>query len=264
MTSRLPGLYLPLAGGIACTILLSLQVARADSPEEVALVEGAAYQADSESVFSRDRLDALIRSAAEQYGVERALARAVVAVESAYDVQAVSPVGAVGLMQVMPATAVDYGVTNTAALFDPATNLRTGIRHLKRLLDKYGNDYGRAIMAYNAGEGVVDRTNSKVTYTETLDYTEAVIGHYRRNGGSRPMESALQRVRALRRISDVRQAQRSTDDDLELSVGRIAGRGKTQLHHLDASFPRDLAAGELDAASKADISDFGELPRGDL
>jgi soluble lytic murein transglycosylase-like protein len=140
----------------------------------------------------------MITEVAKQYGVERALVQAVVAAESNYNAHAVSPVGAVGLMQVMPATAGDYGIGSTQALFDPKTNLKTGTRHLKRLLRKYDNDYGRVIMAYNAGEGVVDRTNSNVTFLETLDYTEAVINNYRRNGGVQPTKAALVKVRSLR------------------------------------------------------------------
>ena len=143
----------------------------------------------------------MISEVARQHGVEEALVRAVVAAESNYNAHAVSHAGAVGLMQVMPATAGDYGVNSTHALFDPKTNLSTGTRHLKRLLRKYKDDYGRVIMAYNAGEGVVDRTNSNVTFTETLDYTEAVIRNYRRNGGSRPTQEALTKVSALRKIS---------------------------------------------------------------
>jgi soluble lytic murein transglycosylase-like protein len=147
---------------------------------------------------NRDQVQTMITDVSRQYGVERALVAAVVAAESNFNAHAVSPVGAVGLMQVMPATAADYGVDNNTALFDPKTNLKTGTRHLKRLLSKYGNDYGRAIMAYNAGEGTVDRTNSNVTYRETLDYTESVIGHYRRNGGAQATQGALTKVRALR------------------------------------------------------------------
>jgi hypothetical protein len=150
---------------------------------------------------SRAEVSALIDRTAKQLGVEVALVNAVVSAESAYNAHAVSRAGAVGLMQVMPATAGDYGVSSAEALFDPTVNVRTGVRHLKRLLEKYGNDYGRAIMAYNAGEGVVDRTNSNVTYAETLDYTEAVIRRYRRNGGTQPTEEALRKVATLRRLS---------------------------------------------------------------
>jgi hypothetical protein len=150
---------------------------------------------------SRAQVKQMISDVSRQHGVEEALVRAVVAAESNYNAHAVSHAGAVGLMQVMPATAGDYGVNSTHALFDPKTNLSTGTRHLKRLLRKYKDDYGRVIMAYNAGEGVVDRTNSNVTFTETLNYTEAVIRNYRRNGGSRPTQEALTKVSALRKIS---------------------------------------------------------------
>ena len=157
---------------------------------------------------SRAEVQEMISQVSKQYGVERALVQAVVAAESNYNAHAVSPVGAVGLMQVMPATAGDYGVDKTQALFDAKTNLNTGTRHLKRLLNKYGNDYGRVIMAYNAGEGVVDRTNSNVTFLETLDYTEAVINNYRRNGGTRPTQAALVKVRSLRGMRNTGRARR--------------------------------------------------------
>ncbi len=167
---------------------------------------------------NRDQVQTMIDEAAKQYGVERELVRAVVAVESNFNANAVSRVGAVGLMQVMPATAEDYGVTSTAALFDPKTNLRTGTRHLKRLLDKYKGDYGRVIMAYNAGEGVVDRTNNHVTYQETLDYTEAVISHYRNNGGSAPTTGALFKVHVLRGMCNRGQARRLIKKYLDPSL----------------------------------------------
>ena len=166
----------------------------------------------------RDQVRTMIDEVARQYGVEPQLVRAVVAAESNFNAHAVSRVGAVGLMQVMPATAGDYGVTSTAALFDPKTNLRTGTRHLKHLLDKYRGDYGRVIMAYNAGEGVVDRTNNNVTYQETLDYTEAVISHYRNNGGSAPTAGALTKVHLLRGMRNRGQARRLLKKYLDPSL----------------------------------------------
>ncbi len=166
----------------------------------------------------RDQLGAMIDEVAKQYGVERQLIRAVVTAESNFNPNAVSRVGAVGLMQVMPATAADYGVTSTAALFDPRTNLRTGTRHLRRLIDKYKGDYGRVIMAYNAGEGVVDRTNSNVTYQETLNYTEAVIRNYRNNGGTGPTQGALAKVHSLRGVRNQGQARRLLKKYLDPSL----------------------------------------------
>lgn len=167
---------------------------------------------------SRPQVQKMIAEVAEQYGVELALVQAVVTAESNYNAHAVSPAGAVGLMQVMPATAGDYGVRSTEALFDPKTNLKTGTRHLKRLLQKYDNDYGRVIMAYNAGEGVVDRTNSNVTFRETLDYTEAVINNYRRNGGTQPTQAALIKVQSLRGMRNTGQARRLLKKYLDPSL----------------------------------------------
>jgi hypothetical protein len=165
--------------------------------------------------------------------VEVALVHAVVAAESAYNPNALSHAGAVGLMQVMPATAADYGVVGAEALFDPSVNIKTGVRHLKRLLDKYGNDYGRAIMAYNAGEGVVDRTNSNVTYAETLDYTDAVIRHYRRNGGTQPTDEAVHKVATLRRLSYSGKARRLLKKYLDPALLSLKVRPTLSLDYLD-------------------------------
>jgi membrane-bound lytic murein transglycosylase B len=181
----------------------------------------------------KQALKALVDRVAKRYGVEGALAQAVVAAESAYDPTAVSRAGALGLMQVMPVTAADYGVTETHALLDPAINVQTGIRHLKRLLEKYDNDYGRAIMAYNAGEGVVDRTDSNVTYLETLNYTEAVIRHYRRNGGRAPTEAALQKVAYLRRLNDSGRARLLLRQYLDLALPSVKSLSPLSLRDLD-------------------------------
>jgi membrane-bound lytic murein transglycosylase B len=187
---------------------------------------------------SRGEIAPLIDRTADQLGVERALVHAVVAAESAYNPNAVSRAGAVGLMQVMPATAGDYGVGSSDALFDPKTNIRTGVRHLKRLLDKYGNDYGRAIMAYNAGEGVVDRTNSNVTYAETLDYTEAVIRHYRGNGGTQPTDEAVRKVGTLRRMSYTGKARRLLKRYLDPALLSLKVRPTLSLESLNPALHR--------------------------
>ncbi len=125
---------------------------------------------------SRAAVNKLIDRYAKRYGLEVALVDAVVRAESAYDAHAVSHAGAVGLMQVMPATAADYGVHSVAALFNPETNVRTGTRHLKRLVSRYG--IGKAVMAYNAGEGALQRHGGFVTYSETQRYTHRVLTTY--------------------------------------------------------------------------------------
>ncbi|WP_243651633.1 lytic transglycosylase domain-containing protein [Thiobaca trueperi] len=188
------------------------------TPATSAPVRPAQAAPPSQPRPSRAQVKAMIPDVARRYGVEESLVHAVVAAESNYNAHAVSHAGAVGLMQVMPATAADYGVSSADALFDPETNLRTGTRHLKRLLNKYKNDYGRVIMAYNAGEGVVDRTNSQVTYLETLNYTEAVINNYRRQGGTAPTQTALKQVRALRGVRNPGQARRLMKKYLDPSL----------------------------------------------
>lgn len=187
---------------------------------------------------SKKTLKPLIDRTAKQYGVERELVHAVVAAESAYNAHAVSRAGAVGLMQVMPRTAADYGVTDANALFDPKVNVKTGTRHLKRLLRKYKNDYGRVIMAYNAGEGTVDRTNSNVTYAETLNYTAAVIRNYRRNGGKRPTEEAMKKVAMLKKISSRGKGRRLLKKYLDPSLLSLSVRTTLPVRYLDPGLHR--------------------------
>lgn len=205
---------------------------------------------------SRAQVKSAIKRVALQHGVEEALVRAVVAAESNYNAHAVSRAGAVGLMQLMPATAADYGVSSAQALFDVETNLRTGTRHLKRLLRKYGNDYGRVIMAYNAGEGVVDRTNSRVTYLETLNYTEAVIRNYRRFGGTAPTQAALTQVYALRGVRSTGRARRLLKKFLDPSLLSLKVKPTLNVHYLDPSLhdvgPETKPMFELDAKALRD------------
>ncbi|WP_245969793.1 lytic transglycosylase domain-containing protein [Thiocapsa rosea] len=127
----------------------------------------------------------MVERMAGRHGLDLDLVHALIRAESAYDAHAVSPAGAVGLMQVMPATAADYGVFSVEALFDPPTNLDTGMRHLKRLLERYGS-IGPAVMAYNAGEGALERSAGFVTYPETQRYTHAVLVAYLRKKGVQP------------------------------------------------------------------------------
>lgn len=125
---------------------------------------------------------------AAHYGVDALLIRAVVHAESHYDPFAVSPAGAIGLMQVMPATASEYGVVSADLLFDAEINLRVGIRHLKRLIKKYGKP-GPAVMAYNAGEGALERGDGFVAYPETQRYTHQVLSEYLVQKGILPYSS---------------------------------------------------------------------------
>jgi len=104
--------------------------------------------------------------------VDPLLVHSVIAVESNYDRYAVSPKGAEGLMQLIPATARRFGVGNS---FDPMQNLSAGVRYLKHLLDLYGNNRVLALAAYNAGEGAVANHQNRIPpYPETRNYVYRV------------------------------------------------------------------------------------------
>lgn len=122
-----------------------------------------------------------INRLAEELQIDPALVRAVVQVESASDPTAVSNKGAMGLMQLMPATARRYGVADP---FDPAQNLRGGARYLRDLLTMFNNDIELALAAYNAGEQSVIRFGHRIPpFAETIHYVPKVLSVYRRLRG---------------------------------------------------------------------------------
>lgn len=113
-----------------------------------------------------------IREIARQHGVSPRLITAVMRTESGFDPAAVSPKGAGGLMQLMPATAAVLGVVDR---FDPRESIRAGVRHLRYLLDRYQGSVALALAAYNAGEAVVDSYREIPPYPETLEYVRRVL-----------------------------------------------------------------------------------------
>ena len=115
----------------------------------------------------------LIDRMAAEHGVDAKLAHALVKVESNYRADAVSPKGAMGLMQLMPATARQYAIEDP---FDPVQNLTAGLRHLRGLLDRYGRGKeSLALAAYNAGEGAVSRFKGIPPYRETQNYVQRIL-----------------------------------------------------------------------------------------
>jgi len=117
----------------------------------------------------------LVAESAKRHGLDPGLVLAVAAVESGLRPEVVSPKGAQGLMQLMPATASALGVEDA---FDPAQNLDAGARHLGELLTLYGGDLGRALAAYNAGEGAVARHGGIPPFAETRAYVRKVLRRY--------------------------------------------------------------------------------------
>jgi soluble lytic murein transglycosylase-like protein len=136
---------------------------------------------------SGDRYDAMLLARAGQYdsiiekaalsaAVEPNLLRAVIVVESGFNLRAVSKRGAVGLMQLMPATATRFGVSNP---YDPRQNVQAGARYLKFLIDRFGQDVRLALAAYNAGEEAVDRNGGQIPpFSETMAYVPRVLKIY--------------------------------------------------------------------------------------
>lgn len=112
-----------------------------------------------------------IAAAVREFGVEEAIVRAIIHAESAYRYNAVSRAGAQGLMQLMPATARRFGVSNS---FDPAQNIRGGVQYLAWLLKRFNGDLTLAAAGYNAGEGAVDRHGGVPPYSETRRYVQRV------------------------------------------------------------------------------------------
>jgi soluble lytic murein transglycosylase-like protein len=118
------------------------------------------------------RIDRIIKTVAKEQGVDATLVKAVIQVESGFEPRAHSSAGAVGLMQVMPQTAKQYGVTGRR-LYDPRANIEAGIKHLKSLMDHL--PLHQALAAYNAGEGAVQRFQGVPPYPETQKYVSTIL-----------------------------------------------------------------------------------------
>jgi soluble lytic murein transglycosylase-like protein len=112
----------------------------------------------------------LADAAADRYGLPRALVRSVMAAESGFEPLAISPKGAIGLMQLMPGTAQVLGADPR----NPAQNVDAGTRYLRDLLEKYNYGLRHALAAYNAGPGAVDKYNGVPPYRETIDYISRI------------------------------------------------------------------------------------------
>jgi hypothetical protein len=112
-----------------------------------------------------------IHAAAQQYGVDEAIVRAIIHAESAYRPNAISRAGARGLMQLIPSTASRFGVADA---FDPAQNIRGGVKYLAFLLKRYNSNLSLAAAGYNAGEGAVDKYGGVPPYAETQRYVQRV------------------------------------------------------------------------------------------
>jgi soluble lytic murein transglycosylase-like protein len=148
--------------------------------------------------IDRDGAERLVREAAERHHMDPALVRAVIETESGWNATAKSRKGALGLMQLIPTTAVRFGVNDA---FSPQQNVDAGVRYLKTLLERYNGNLDLALAAYNAGEGAVDRAHGVPAFRETRDYVQKVQNAYFRPGSGR-MEDLWTNPRAIRKEPD--------------------------------------------------------------
>lgn len=165
-----------------------LYIKSADKPEK----KGAGVAAVMPSDRSTDRFtryDTWIRQAATLYQIPEELVRAIMKVESDYDPRAVSPVGATGLMQLMPETAMRMQVRD---IHDPRENIFGGVRFLRVLANDLNGDLALTIAAYNAGEGAVLKYGGIPPYEETQNYVTRVLHYYGRYRSTTDVVAASQ------------------------------------------------------------------------
>jgi len=187
-------------------VLSNSRPQNADSVQTYAVPEAEGVRTTRNTVVA-DRMQAyddIIEENSRLNNVRPSLVKAVVQVESAFNPRAYSPKGAMGLMQLMPATARELGVRNP---FDPEENVRGGVAYLRQLLDRYDNNEQLALAAYNAGPGAVDRHGQAIPpYRETRDYVTKVNGI----AGDRPPTGRTKLYRTIE-IVDGREIIKYTD-----------------------------------------------------
>ena len=145
------------------------------APAPAPLADTAGRQAEARPTPAQ-----LADTAADKYGLPRRLVRSVISTESGFEPRAVSPKGAIGLMQLMPATAEALGADPR----DPAQNVDAGTRYLRDLLEKYDGGLWHALAAYNAGPGAVDKYQGVPPYRETIEYVGRIDRDLKKAGGA--------------------------------------------------------------------------------
>jgi len=162
----------------------TLKLASAKSSKSIFMAEQASFTGRGRAAFGvdRDGVERIVRETAERHRIDPALVRAVIETESGFNPAAKSRKGAIGLMQMMPATAQRFGVNDA---WSPQQNVDGGVRYLKTLLTRYDGNLDLALAAYNAGEGAVDRAHGIPAFRETRDYVQKVQNAYFRPGSGR-------------------------------------------------------------------------------
>jgi soluble lytic murein transglycosylase-like protein len=171
-----PAIARPAAGFLGTRLPAGFRSSTTHSSYTASPVLSASDQAN------REKIEEMIREVSARYRVDPALVRAVIQTESNWNSSAVSRKGALGLMQLVPGTAQLLGVNNA---FDPKQNLDGGVHYLHNLLERYNGDLDKALAAYNAGPGAVDRAGGVPRYRETREYVQKITDSYYRPGSDR-------------------------------------------------------------------------------
>ncbi len=151
---------------------------------------------------NRAALDEAVRMIAAQHSLSPELLHSVIKAESNYDRLAVSPKGALGMMQLIPSTARRFGVAN---VFNPVENIEGGARYLRYLLDLYNDNYRLALAAYNAGERAVAKYGGVPPYSETQNYVNRVEKRLQGGGKAVPKASLQPAVAGAAHIVEIRE-----------------------------------------------------------
>jgi soluble lytic murein transglycosylase-like protein len=165
-------LTLRTGGEVTCdkSLIEKILADEAPYPEPLVAAQESRQAADPTALLRATPYGEIIAAMSEAHGVDPMLVRAVIQVESNYKPAARSRKGALGLMQLMPATLRIYNVRNP---FDPKANIEAGVKHLRSLIDRFGTEL--ALAAYNAGEGAVAKFNDVPPYRETRNYVSRIL-----------------------------------------------------------------------------------------
>jgi hypothetical protein len=172
--------------------LRELLVSPKEKPSEITVLE-VFEPVELKPVF---KYSDLVLKVSDKHGMDWRLVASVIAVESSFNPRAVSPKGALGLMQVMPSTAALYRVKSTE-LFDPKRNIEAGVQHLKMLNTRYSGDLEKVIAAYNSGEGAVDKYRGIPPYKPTQAFVRRVMTRYQNHLTVHPISGRPDNSRSI-------------------------------------------------------------------